>query len=221
MWLILQREWPWLHTWWQWCRDCQRRHIRLSSGLPKDVLCWAHLTSSWKRKGHNHPGRQGRAWHCNLIFVTEKAVNILFRAQRHWRKQEIKLCSCWKGTDFKDDRERPRQWPPALAALGSMLWKESCGFLSPLPVKYLYRTLGAVFPLMCKDLAPHHYKWSVFFHKKRPLFLWNSPPQLCHRLRNKKPGEPQSLIRENQDPKSGITCQTSCQSQNAAFVHQG
>lgn len=45
------------------------------------------------------------------------------------------------GTDLQDDRERSRQRSPALAALGSALWREGYGFPSPLPVTCWNRTL--------------------------------------------------------------------------------
>lgn len=50
VWLILQREWPWLHNWWQQCCGCQRRYVNTPSALPRDVLHWAHLDITVKEE---------------------------------------------------------------------------------------------------------------------------------------------------------------------------
>lgn len=181
----------WLHNCWQWCRGCQQRYLTLSSGLPKEGLHWAHLDFIVKE------ARKGPAswFHNSNRGASECILQGPEATGGNKRCHEAVLLLKWVPT-FKTTEKIPDSGSlPALAPLGSMLWRESHCFPPPLPVKHLYRRPRDAL-LLRKDLAPHHYRWSTFFHKKCPLFLWNSAPQLCHRLGKKKSQEKHKLLIE-------------------------
>ena len=135
VWLTLQREGPCLHNGWQWCHGCQRRHTVLSTGHPKTCCTQPSVASSRKRKGWTPAGRPGRARHGNSRTLTVEAVNVFFRAPkiRKETRDAIKLCSCWNWYWPSRWQGKARQWFPALAALGSVPWRERYSFLPPIP----------------------------------------------------------------------------------------
>lgn len=200
--------------------------------------CTEHTsTSLWKRKGYNHTGRQGRAGTAIPHCWTEEAGNVLGprrRCRKNKRHRRAGLLLKAVLTFKRPERDPGSECFPALAPPGSTYGGRAMvswlHYRSSVCTEHWVTHFFS--DLRGKDWASHHYKWSIFFSKKCPLFLQNSPPHLCHRLvgeqglKNKNKNKNTQLnhnllIRENQNLKWGITCQTSWQSWKAAFVHQG
>lgn len=100
MWLILQREWPWLHTCWHWCRAAKGGTKCSPVAYPRKCCTEHTTTSSCKSKGYNHTGRQGRAGTAMPHCWTGEAGNAGVRTQKTLKakqdKDTIELGSCWK-----------------------------------------------------------------------------------------------------------------------------
>lgn len=125
VWLILQRSTLTA----QRCLSCQRRRAMLSSGLTqRRAAPGLHCESG--RVTLPQRGKEGPSLGIVAPEPSRRRQWLgVLQAQRYWRRQEMPS-SCAPaeiGTDLQDDRERSRQRSPALAALGSVLWRESYG----------------------------------------------------------------------------------------------
>lgn len=187
MWPILQREWPWPHTWWQGVLP-KEAHNALRRPNPGGATL-STPRFSVKEQRLQSTGRQGRAGAVIPHSWTEEAVNEWITQHpedTEGNKRCHKAVLLLKGVlTFKRTEEDPGSAPlPWLLQEVCYGGRATVFYLHYQPSVCTEHWVTHFFvDLRGKDLAPHHYKWSIFFSKKCPLFLWKSPPQLCRRLR--------------------------------------
>lgn len=146
---------------------------------------------------------------CSLTGVT---VDMLCRGQKILQEtREASSCApAETSTDFQEDKDPCRV--PCPGDRGTATFSTSIcsqGFVE---------NMGDVLLHCIKDLALQHYK---VFRRKSHYFFEMVLLSYAKGLGWKKEPEPWSSDQRIKELKSSTTCQTSCLSQEGAFVHSG